>query len=68
MYKSYLVTAARVIGSEQGTITAYDGDRIMAVFTGRKIAERAVRTALKIYYAVQKLLNPAIQELKPDSR
>ena len=68
IYKSYLVTAARVINSEQGTITAYDGDRIMAVFTGRKIAERAVRTALKIYYVVQSLLNPAIQDLKPDSR
>ena len=68
LYKSYLVTAARVIGSEQGTVTAYDGDRIMAVFTGRKIAERAVTTALKINYAVQNIINPAIKELKPATR
>ena len=68
IYKPYLVTATRVVGSEQGTITAYAGDRIMAVFTGRKIAERAVRTALKICYVVQKLLNPAIRDLKPDTR
>lgn len=34
VYKSYLACAARVIRSENGTITAYDGDRIMAVYTG----------------------------------
>ena len=68
MYKSYLVAAARVIGSEQGTITAYDGDRIMAVYTGRKIAERAVKMALKICYVVQNVINPAIRDLKPGSR
>ena len=68
MYKTYLVCAARIVSSEQGTITAYDGDRIMAVYTGRKTAERAVRTALKIGYAVKEIINPAIRQLKPDTR
>ena len=68
MYKTYLACAARIISSEQGTITAYDGDRIMAVYTGRRTAQRAVRTALKICYAVREIINPAIQELKPNSR
>ena len=68
MYKTYLVCAARIISSEQGTITAYDGDRIMAVYTGRRTAERAVRTALKIGYAVKEIINPAIRELNPDTR
>ena len=68
MYKTYLVCAARVILSEQGKVTAYDGDRIMAVYTGRKTAERAVRTAFKINYVVQEIINPAVRELKPDSR
>ena len=68
MYKTYLACAARIISSEQGTITAYDGDRIMAVYTGRRTAHRAVRTALKISCAVREIINPAIRELKPNSR
>ncbi len=68
MYKTYLACAARIISSEQGSITAYDGDRIMAVYTGRKTAERAVRAALKIGYAVREIINPAIQELHPNAR
>jgi class 3 adenylate cyclase len=35
VYKAYLACAAKVIKSENGTITAYDGDRIMAVFIGK---------------------------------
>src|SRR4051794_27931705 len=31
VYKSYLLCAARLIKSEGGVITAYDGDRVMAV-------------------------------------
>ena len=68
MYKTYLACAARIISSQQGTITAYDGDRIMAVYTGRRTAQRAVRTALKISYAVKEIINPAIRELKPNSQ
>ena len=68
MYKTYLVCAARIISSEQGSITAYDGDRIMAVYTGRRTAERAVRTALKIGCAVKEIINPAIRDLNPNTR
>src|SRR5437016_13452535 len=32
IYKAYLRCAATIINSEKGTITAYDGDRVMAVF------------------------------------
>ena len=34
VYKNYLYCAARIIRSQGGTITAYDGDRVMAVFIG----------------------------------
>jgi class 3 adenylate cyclase len=34
IYKSYLHCAAKIIRSQGGEITAYDGDRIMAVFIG----------------------------------
>ena len=65
VYKSYLVCAARIIRSESGTITAYDGDRIMAVFTGGRKDDRAVRTALKINFAVEEIVNPAIRDQYP---
>ena len=67
VYKSYLVCAARIIRSETGEITAYDGDRIMAVFTGRARYNKAVRTALKINFAVQQIINPAILDQYPES-
>ena len=67
IYKTYLVCAARIIRSEGGMITAYDGDRIMAVYTGKKNNNKAVRSALKLNYAVQKIVNPAISELYPNS-
>ena len=34
LYKAYLRCAARIILDKQGIITAYDGDRVMAVFRG----------------------------------
>ena len=48
-------------------ITAYDGDRIMAVFIGDSKNSRAVRTGLKINFAVQEIINPAIADLYPRS-
>ena len=67
IYKTYLVCAARIIESERGAITAYDGDRIMAVYTGKTRHDQAVRSALKINYAVQEIVNPAIADLYPES-
>src|SRR5664279_4286309 len=48
VYKNYLHCAAKIIRSEGGEITAYDGDRIMAVYLGGRKNTSAVRTALKI--------------------
>ena len=67
IYKTYLVCAARIIRSENGVITAYDGDRIMAVYIGDSKNSCAVRTALKINFAVEKIINPAIDDLYPRS-
>ena len=60
IYKSYLRCAAQVIRSENGVITAYDGDRIMAVFTGDSKNTSAVRCAMKINYAVMEIIRPAL--------
>ena len=63
IYKCYLACAARIIQSESGEITSYDGDRIMAVFIGDSKNTNAARTAFRINYAVSEIINPAIREL-----
>jgi class 3 adenylate cyclase len=61
VYRTYLYCAAKVIRTEGGVITAYDGDRVMAVFIGDAQSTPAARCALKINYAVDKVINPALK-------
>ena len=61
IYKTFLHCAAKIIRSEDGEITAYDGDRVMAVFIGDLKNTRAVRSAMKIHYAVLYMVNPAFK-------
>lgn len=55
MYKIYLQTVSEVIRNEGGVVTAYDGDRVMAVFEGDIKDTIAVRAAMRIVYAVREL-------------
>ncbi len=66
IYKSYLHCAAKIITSEGGVITAYDGDRIMAVYIGDSKNTSAVRSSLKINYAVIYIVNPALKVQYPN--
>lgn len=63
IYKSFLHCAAKIIRNEGGAITAYDGDRIMAVFIGETKNTPAARAALKINYARGNIINPAIKAI-----
>ena len=65
VYKAYLRCAARIINNEEGTITAYDGDRIMAIFTGDYKNTNAVRAAMKINEAVSVVINPQLKLAYP---
>jgi class 3 adenylate cyclase len=65
VYKAFLYCAAKIIRSEGGEITAYDGDRIMAVYVGNMKNTAAARTALKINWARVNIINPAIQKQYP---
>src|SRR5690606_28053269 len=56
---------AKVIKSESGVITAYDGDRIMAIFHGDGQTTRAAKCGLMINYAVREIINPAIKVQYP---
>lgn len=61
IYKAYLRCAARLIKAEGGEITAYDGDRIMAIFVGDRKNTNAVRAAMKIHNAVKTIINPELK-------
>jgi|SRR6266853_1627462 len=60
VYRAYLYSAAQIIRSEGGEVTAYDGDRVMAVFVGDSPSTTAAKCALKINWAVQHIISPAI--------
>lgn len=62
IYKTYLYCCARIITAEGGTVTAYDGDRIMGVFIGDEKENDATRTALKIKWAVDEIIMPLLKE------
>src|SRR5712691_9753075 len=67
IYKAYLRCTARIIKHEQGTITAYDGDRVMAVFLGKLKNTSAVRSAQMINYAIRAIINPLSKKQYPDT-
>jgi class 3 adenylate cyclase len=67
IYKAFLYCAAKIIESEGGVITAYDGDRIMAVFIGDSKNTSAVRAALKINWATKNIVQPAIKAEWPNT-
>lgn len=60
VYKTYLHCAARIIKENGGAITAYDGDRIMAVYIGDTKNTNAAKTGLQITWAVNKVINPGL--------
>jgi class 3 adenylate cyclase len=67
VYKTYLACACRIIAAEGGVITAFDGDRVMAVFLGDSKNTAAMRTALKINWAVLEVVNPRIRDVYPNT-
>jgi len=67
VYKCYLRCAAKVIRKFNGTITAFDGDRIMAVYIGEGKDSDAARTALAINHAVWQIINPQVELKYPNS-
>ena len=67
VYKAYLHCAAKIVRSEGGEITAYDGDRLMAVYIHDRKNTAAARTALKLNYAVTQIINPALKAQYPNT-
>ena len=65
VYKIFLHCAATIIRAEGGTITSYDGDRVMGIWVGDRQTTPAAIAGLKINYAVQKIVNPALRQQYP---
>lgn len=65
VYKSYLYCAAKIIRARGGSITAYDGDRVMGVFIGTSKNTSAAKCGLQINYAAQKIVMARIQAKYP---
>lgn len=57
VYKSYLYCAAKIIRANGGTITAYDGDRVMGVFIGGTKNSSAAKSGLQINWATKNIVN-----------
>lgn len=65
MYKLYLHSVSEIVKNNQGTVTAFDGDRVMAVYVGNQKHTDATRTAMQIVFVVNKL-NQLISEQYKD--
>lgn len=64
IYKTYLLGACRLIRNNNGEITAFDGDRVMAVYIGDYKNTSAAKTALQINaYVIE--LNALIKRAYP---
>lgn len=61
-YKAFLHCAAKIIKRNGGEITAYDGDRVMAVFLGEKKEDDSVITALELSFVVNNIVNPKFSD------
>lgn len=61
IYKMFLHCAAKIIVSNGGAITAYDGDRVMAVYLGDLKNTQAVTTGLQLKWAVDNIVLTLIE-------
>lgn len=66
VYKSFLICACRAIRYHGGEITAFDGDRVMAVFIGDNKNTSSMKAALHINSTVINIINPKLKEIYPD--
>lgn len=66
IYKSYLLATCHIIRNLSGVITAFDGDRVMAVFIGETKNTSAAKAALQISW-ITRQINAEIKAAYPSS-
>ena len=60
VYKTFVYAAAKAIRYEGGSVTAYDGDRVMGVFVGERKRNNAVDAAFRIDALIEDVLRPEL--------
>ena len=65
IYKAYMHCAGKIIRDAGGSITAYDGDRVMAIFIGPGKEDASVKAALRLQYLIYEILWPALATCYP---
>lgn len=60
VFRAFLNVSTKIIRAHDGHIRSFDGDRVMGVFSGAAKEDRAVKSAMKIKWAVRDLVTPAI--------
>lgn len=66
IYKSFLCATCDVIRNNEGVITSFDGDRVMAVFVGNSKCSDAARAGLQIHFIINKV-NEQIKSAFPST-
>jgi len=62
IYQSFHDICVRIITHFNGNIRSFDGDRVMGIFAGGSKCTNAVKSAMKIRWAVNKLLSPHLKQ------
>jgi class 3 adenylate cyclase len=65
IYKTYVYAAAKAIRFHDGSVTAYDGDRVMGVFIGDRKKNNAVDAAARIQALTSDVLQPEFERQYP---
>lgn len=66
IYGSFLRCASKIIRANGGTITAFDGDRVMAIYMGDNKEVDAVWTGMRINRAMRTVIRPAMSAQYPE--
>ena len=59
--KSFVRCCVRIINDQGGTVTSFDGDRVMGIFVGDRKNSSAAIAALKINQVVSNIIRPQAQ-------
>ncbi len=59
--RCYLNAASRLIRARGGEVRSFDGDRVMGIFIGDSKNSNAVKAAMNITWAVERVINPALK-------